>query len=97
MNPNSAHLWTAVDEPYVERTKCAECGKKLTERQEKYCSRRCLNTVRGRAPNPAKKHMSAVCEVCGKTYSVKRSLFPKTRFCSKQCCGKHCAMTRRKK
>lgn len=81
----------------VERT-CQHCGKEFEiipswlkrEGAGTFCSRDCANahkkTVTG-TNHPLYKKVKAICEWCGKEYTVKRVHKDKTRFCSQHCQG----------
>ena len=58
--------------------KCIVCGKKLTKKQKKFCSRDCFYRYQN-------KSIKLECNFCGKEVIVKNYRKDKISFCSHNC------------
>lgn len=97
-NPN---IIQSVSKKQIYKIICQKCGKEFeleltisqynNKKYKKYCSRSCANSrifsieAKNKKSNLLYKHR--VCNVCGKTYTLNKSLFPEsTKFvCCKKC------------
>ena len=60
---------------------CKYCGKELTEKQKRYCSRSCRNKDNPRQATE-KATIPKTCEICGKAFLAKRK---DRKYCSDTC------------
>lgn len=75
---------------------CACCGKNFepTFPYQKYCSRKCRNTLnnlhyRRNVPLPPRVPFEFVCAHCGKTVIVAAHGDKRFKYCSLRCCNRH--------
>ena len=81
---------------------CPNCGVAIVQpprgRTKKFCSDECRFQWKNKHPKPEnwKSSRTAVCPVCGKTFTASREYTRQRKYCSRACANKGRAAERRK-